>query len=111
METRVFERLLRFFKRPEPQPRFGPRMATIAQGVRCQLFDDFSIGDDGMLALVDTDGFTRAVPATSPADGGQSWTWGSLVTLDDGETELVAIRRTLDEIRQKFADRRMVSRF
>jgi len=36
-------------------------MTTIAQGMICPVFEDFSIGDDGVLTLVDIDGFTRAV--------------------------------------------------
>ncbi|NTF18080.1 hypothetical protein G6L37_06655 [Agrobacterium rubi] len=85
-------------------------MTTIEDGMICPVFEEFSINDDGSATLVDIDGFERRIPASAMVGGGRDWTWGSLVTLDDTSREMVAIRKSPNEIRQKLADMTAVSK-
>ena len=89
------------------------KKVTIAPGFHQDYYIDFTIGDDGVAQLIDSEGGTRSIPASAMVDGGQPWVWGSLVTLrgHGRPSEMIVIRKTLDEIRDKFAEKNLVSQF
>lgn len=108
----MFNKLRGLFRRSpsnaDERPK-GPSV-RVAPGTICLVYEDVIVDADGKASFVDSEGFARSVQATAIIDGGQPWPTGCLITLKEGSkrSELIVIRKTLEELHNKFREQDLV---